>query len=122
MLDALKRNGSPPPVFHSDEAPADALAHVVAHDVFDLELKALYFCQHVPHSNAEILAHVGAYDRSGTITRALSNLTNQGLLALGIPEKPKSKNQKRITTTQGKALVENLTTTRRSGHGRVERR
>jgi ATP-dependent DNA helicase RecG len=156
MLDALKKNGSPPPVFHSDDArtyfvtelkihpvfletePAPASpehdfasiaevaahdkAHDKAHDISNIELKILDFCSSQERSVPEILAHVEAHVRSGHIKRVLAQLTNAGLLALTIPDKPKSKNQKRITTTQGKAVVDNLTTSRRSGHGKGARR
>jgi hypothetical protein len=144
----LEKNGSPPPVFHTvnertyfvteflihpvfvqletaalenEHMPgvtAGILAHVAAHDLSCIELKILDFCQHVLHSNTEILAHVGAQDRTGTITRALANLSSLGLLALTIPEKPKSKNQKRYTTAQGKAAVEKLTLQGRKQDGK----
>ena len=137
IRDSLSKNGSQPPVFHSDDArtyfvtefkihsafveiqsaadfhslelysKVETLAHVGTPHLSDMQLKILIFCQHVPHSNAEILAHVGAHDRTGSITRALSSLSSQGLLALTIPDKPKSKNQKRVTTALGKDVVKN---------------
>lgn len=127
---AMSANGSPAPVFETDDersyfqvellihplagsalrgGATPDLAHDVAHDlahvVSDKDLEILHYCLHVPRSNAEILAHVGAESRTGTITRALARLTALGLLELTLPDKPTSKNQKRIATVRGQAFV-----------------
>ena len=130
IRDSLSKNGSQPPVFHSDdartyfvtefkihtafaEAPepnsefAHDKAHDKAHDISNLQQEILHFCSNQARSVPEILAHVGAQGRSGHIKGILSNLTKTNLLALTIPDKPKSKNQKRVTTALGKDVVKN---------------
>jgi ATP-dependent DNA helicase RecG len=139
IIEELRKNGSPPPKFHTndertffvteipihpsfltEQEPVGAHdrahdgAHDGAHDVRGLdealnptEERILQFCSASAKNLAEIMAHLSLATRTGFLTRTLERLTEAGLLAMTIPDKPRSKNQKRITTPKGLAALKN---------------
>lgn len=143
---ALSVNGSPEPMFETDDersyfqvelfihplakTSSDELSVVsekgrMAQDVAqdaaqdatqDIQLNILEYCLDEPRTVEEILAHVGITERTGTFKRALKALGENGLLKLTIPDKPTSKNQKRMTTAKGRAHLE--AQAKRGTHGR----
>ena len=62
----------------------------------DTETRILSFCE-VPRSKTEITAHLGYKDSRGVARNHIQPLVQKGRLAMTIPDKPNSKNQKYIT-------------------------
>jgi ATP-dependent DNA helicase RecG len=59
-------------------------------------------------STPDLLEALGAKTLSGGLKKALDRIMGLGLVEFTIPEKPRSKNQKRRLTAQGKRLAELL--------------
>ena len=62
----------------------------------DTETRILSFCE-VPRSKTEITAYLGYKDSRGVARNHIQPLVQKGRLAMTIPDKPNSKNQKYIT-------------------------
>jgi ATP-dependent DNA helicase RecG len=123
MRAAMAANGSPPPKFSTDEGRTYFLveipvhpkmpgvaAHDEAHDEAHEELSAsenrvLHFLTAQPRSRPDINAHLGVSSRSGSVSKVIARLRILGLLALTIPDKPQSKNQKMRITAKGQAWL-----------------
>jgi hypothetical protein len=58
-----------------------------------------------PKSVPELLRALGSKSLSGAIKKAMGRLDDLRLTALTIPEKPRSKNQKRQLTAKGRRVV-----------------
>ncbi len=122
---AMERNGSPEPRFSTDdgrthflvELPvhpefAGMLAHDEAHDgssdLNDTARRIVQILAERTSSVPEIVEALGQNSLSGGIKLALNQLQELGLISLTIPDKPRSKNQKRQLTELGrKWLSEN---------------
>lgn len=127
---AMSENGSPPPVFSTDETRTYFLAelpvhpemvgfeqgHVEGHDegqdggehpqLNETEAKILVFLASKPKSRAEIAEMLGmSSNRSGYLSRAIQQLREFGLAELTIPEKPQSKNQRLGLTEKGEQAL-----------------
>lgn len=59
--------------------------------------KILVFCA-IPHTKSEIAEHCGYKNTKNFTKRYLHPLLNNGMLQMTLPDKPRSKNQKYITT------------------------
>lgn len=123
ILEALEANGSPLPVFQTDEEHTFFSSEFLIHTSFGIlpdpedraqddspdlsvfQKSILYFCNDDGRSIKEIEIHMGLSGRSGYLKRVLTHLMEEGLLALTLPEKPTSKYQKRITTPQGLVVL-----------------
>lgn len=64
----------------------------------------LQFCVD-PHSFREIMDHLGLKHRVYVLTEYIRPLVEEGLLALTIPDKPKSSRQKYVTTEKGRGSL-----------------
>ena len=62
----------------------------------DVAEKILIYCE-IPRSKAEITAYLGYKDARGVARNHIQPLVQKGRLAMTIPDKPNSKNQKYIT-------------------------
>ena len=95
------------PEFHPDHGPRKA--HDQAHDglgeLSEMERRIIRALRHGPRSVPEILADLGHGSLSGAVKNALRHLDELGLIALTIPEKPRSRNQKRQLTIKGQRAV-----------------
>ena len=65
----------------------------------------LQFCAE-PHSFKEIMEYLGLKHRVHLLTEYIQPLVEEGLLALTIPDKPKSSRQKYMTTEKGRNSLE----------------
>lgn len=116
----MKKNGSPDPIFRTDEDRTYFLTtlhshiksltkiHDEAHDELTLnetEISILKICLESPKSTQEILNILGLSSRSGNVKRSLSNLLKLNYLEFNLPNKPKSKNQKYRITNIGKKYL-----------------
>ena len=61
------------------------------------EKELLTFCQ-IPRSRAEIIAHLNIESGQYALRRYLDPLIQSGAISLTIPDKPKSRNQKYVST------------------------
>lgn len=62
----------------------------------DVAEKILLYCE-IPRSKAEITTYLGYKDARGVARNHIQPLVQKGRLAMTIPDKPNSKNQKYIT-------------------------
>jgi ATP-dependent DNA helicase RecG len=124
MREAMSHNGSPMPRLLTDEErtyfrielpihPAFAQAHDEAHDgppsdLDTTEKRVVRSLRSGPRSVPDIAQELGYASRSGHLKKALDRLDQLGLIALTIPTKPRSKNQKRRLTERGKAALASL--------------
>ena len=70
-------------------------------------LKILELCKE-PMSSPEIIKELGHKKRSGAFTRTLKLLLVEDLIMFTIPDKPRSKKQKYVTTEKGRKILEEL--------------
>ncbi|MBC8112535.1 MAG: hypothetical protein H7Y04_15900 [Verrucomicrobia bacterium] len=117
----MQKNGSPDPVFETDEdrtyflsilpihPQAQVEAQVGAQDALtEVEIKILNLCRQGNLSSKEILEGLGYKGRPGNVTKALPRLINLELLAYTSPDKPRSKNQKYRITDKGRQVLAGL--------------
>lgn len=129
MREAMNQNGSSLPRFSTDEARTYFLvelpahpqtaraigahdeAHDKAHDgacdggyhgLSETERQILAFLSDGPKGRQEIEQHLGLTGRSGHIFKVLGHLRELELIALTIPDRPRSKNQRMKLTVRGK--------------------
>ena len=130
MRAAMEKNGSPPPRFSTDEGRTHFLvelpvhpempglqvrewghdkahdeAHDEAHDLNQTEERIVNILAQGARSAHEIAIALHQKTVSGGIKHALNRLQNFGLIVLTIPDKPRSKNQKRQLTVKGQMLL-----------------
>jgi ATP-dependent DNA helicase RecG len=126
MREAMAANGSPPPKFSTDEGrtyflvelpihpdmgreqaqvKAQVKAQVEAEDLNDTERRILIALQDGPMPSNKITAALGHARRSGGVKLALTHLEAIGFIELTIPEKPRSRNQMRRLTEEGRAWL-----------------
>ncbi|GHT01899.1 ATPase AAA [Bacteroidia bacterium] len=77
-----------------------------AKSVYDgvYDKKILVFAE-IPKSRQEIMNLIGISTQTKNYERHIAPLLEKGLLAMTVPDKPKSKNQKYITTERGKMIL-----------------
>ena len=108
---ALEANGSPAPIFETDDDRTYFKTTIRIHPEFEdlpqktksiivslkvSEIKLLQFCA-TPKSRSEILTHLGLSDAYLNYKRNVLALVDSELLAFTIADKPKSKNQRYVT-------------------------
>ena len=130
ILKAMARNGSPQPVFETDEDRSYFLIRLLVHELARVEEQAQVTPQVTPQVAPQVTPQVaellrvltksnGVADR-GTLQKALglrarknfrllylSRAIELGLVEMTIPEKPNSRLQKYCLTDRGRALVKN---------------
>lgn len=131
---AMSENGSPPPMFSTDETRTYFLAELPVHPdmagfgqgqdeghergqdegqvgeigtfLNETEMKILFFLADNPKTRAEIAEMLGmSSSRSGYLSRALQQLRDAGLAELTIPDKPQSRNQRLRLTDKGEHVL-----------------
>lgn len=121
IRNSMHLNGSPVPVFDTDEARSYFLVTLPIHEAFlplpevpDFEpsdaaitRQILILCR-TPHSRLEIQTSVGIDPNAASYRKHILPLIQLDFLQLTIPDKPSSKNQKYITSRQGEALLQKL--------------
>ena len=88
-------------------------AHDEAHDeaqvdVTETESRGLQALRSGPLSTPELLLRVGVKSLSGGLKKALDRLAEVGLIEFTIPDKPRSKKQKRRLTGLGERVAQEL--------------
>jgi ATP-dependent DNA helicase RecG len=118
----IKINGSPEPIFWTDEGRLSFFTEIRIHPDFlskaqveaqvrselnltETELKILNICGVNSVSIREILAYMQHSSISGNIKKALGRLKRMEAITYTIPEKPNSKNQRYRITDFGKRLL-----------------
>jgi hypothetical protein len=87
--------------------PAFVEAHDEVHDeLTDTERHILQLLRGGPKAAPEIAAGLGYQSRSGHLKKALDRLGQLGLVSLTIPDRPRSKNQKRQITAKGRRALD----------------
>ncbi|QHT65679.1 hypothetical protein GXP67_02850 [Rhodocytophaga rosea] len=111
---AMSNNGSPNPVFETDDSRTYFLVTLPIHrsflpsvplpftdkDDITLARRILALCK-TPHSRSEILEYIGVKSNAFYYRKYIIPLVQANLLELTIPDKISSKNQKYITTEEG---------------------
>lgn len=127
---ALKTNGSPPPIFETDNdrsyfttilkihPKAQVKAQVKAQDkamveITSLQLKILSESLIEPISKKEIAKRLGHKGISGSLKNAIAYLIDKELLVYTVPGKPKSRLQKYNITEKGKAMLKSKSQNRK---------
>ena len=77
-----------------------------------MDFRILRSLQARPLSKAELVAALGYHSMTGHIHKALDRLDSLGLIALTIPDKPRSKSQKRRLTAKGRRFLEGVDATK----------
>lgn len=112
----MNLNGSPNPVFDTDESRSYFLVTLPIHanflplpdvqDVFSTK-NILLLCRK-PHSRLSILTELGMDAGAASYRKYIQPLIQSNFLQLTIPDKPSSKNQKYVTTSRGEALLKKI--------------
>ena len=125
MLKALRVNGSPKPVFESDNDRTFFLVRLPLHPKFIKEarerkrlatgqvtgqvaVQILQFCEQ-PRKAGEIQSLVGVKHRQTFRENYLNALIGKGWLGRTIPDKPQSRLQRYQTTDEGKKWLQGAT-------------
>ena len=118
---AMERNGSPHPIFETDEQctyfltvlpvkpeARDLTDDQVSDQVSDQEKELLGYCKE-PRSRAEILLALGMSNHTTNYQRHIMPLLDRGFITLTHPENPRHRAQKYIITPKGKDYLKNAT-------------
>ncbi len=130
IIRSMKSNGSPKPIFDTDdertyfkvelhinekfnsnlEAQDQAQdeaqdKNIETYDLTEIEIKILKILSEKPASKTEIATDLGYKSISGNIKRVFSKLLNKNLIQYTIPEKPKSKYQKYVITQKASKML-----------------
>ncbi|NTV26491.1 MAG: DUF4062 domain-containing protein [Chlorobiaceae bacterium] len=73
-----------------------------------VEIALIYACSAASKSSQELLTVAGYKTRTGNFKRSMEKLLAEGLIAMTIPEKPNSRNQRYVATTEGRELLQSL--------------
>lgn len=106
----LEYNGSPKPVFMTDDERSYFLTVLMIHpeaqvELTDTQMDILSGCVSGPKSKREIAEMLGHSTVSGNVKKAISELIGHGLLDYTIPDKPRSRLQKYRTTEKGREFL-----------------
>jgi len=115
----LKKNGSPKPIFETDEEKSYFKTTFFIHSAFkgesgrvkeatsqvDNNKQILEFCK-ISRKREEIKKHIEIKDLKYFRENVLNSLIKAGLLQMTIPNKPNSPKQKYIITEKGKTFLE----------------
>ena len=107
MLRAMKNNGSPPPIFKTDEERTYFITLLKIHpeaksaaQANEQVIRILEFCK-IGRKKHELLAFVGLTNDYKNYQRHILPLVQKGFLRMTYPENPKHRNQKYLTTESG---------------------
>jgi hypothetical protein len=73
-----------------------------------IEIGLINACAAAAQSSQELLSVAGYKTRTGNFKRSMEKLLAEGLLAMTIPGKPNSRNQRYIATEKGQKLLQSL--------------
>jgi ATP-dependent DNA helicase RecG len=116
---AMEANGSPEPIFETDDAlgyflttlpvhsawPVQDVTQDVVQDVVQVDIAILKYCLR-PKKRAEIMHKIGVFNNYRNFERDVKSLIDKGYLIPTIPDKPSSGNQQYKTTPEGERYLE----------------
>jgi ATP-dependent DNA helicase RecG len=108
----LNKNGSPAPIFDTDDDRSYFKVVLKIHPSFkvsttpitEFELKILSYCVN-QRKREDVLKQLGLVNDSKNFNRNIKPLIDNGWLVLTLPDKPKSKNQHYIISEIGKQFL-----------------
>ncbi|MEA1984262.1 MAG: putative DNA binding domain-containing protein [Euryarchaeota archaeon] len=127
IRNAMKSNGSPAPIFRTDDDRSYFLTILPIHpdailpddlegpvkgpvkgpvELEKIHIKILSECAHEPCSTSELSEKLGYAKSTGYLKRAIKKLHDSSLIAYTVPDKPKSRLQKYRTTELGLLVFE----------------
>jgi predicted HTH transcriptional regulator len=119
ILEAIKNNGSPPPIFktddertyfiavleiHPDTRQGVEVTNQVTNQVTKQGLQILEFCK-TPRKKKEILGHLGLSNQYINYKKHIIPLVEWGLLSMTIPGNPNHPDQRYLTTESGLKVI-----------------
>ena len=116
ILQAIEKNDSPKPIFHTDEDRSYFIVELLLHPAFikdkELELrpelslqnKILSILKDGDFSKSAIAEKIGHKVVSGELNKQVRNLMKTGLIEYTIPKRPNSPKQKYRLTPKGKKV------------------
>lgn len=119
IITAMQSNGSPPPVFGTDEGRTYFLVELLIHPDIQAEdhvaltyteSQILTLLRSKPISRKQVAGALGYEGRSGNMLKAIERRMSLGLIEWTIPNKPRSRNQKLRITANGQQLIEHRKT------------
>ena len=123
IKNALKNNGSPKPIFITDEDRVQFITRIKLHPKFkqnvnlaqatqqvkaQVKAQVLVYLKEGSLSISELVTKIGQKSRSGGLKKIISELIKNKLISLTIPEKPKSPNQKYLITEKGQDYLKKV--------------
>jgi len=120
ILQAIKKNDSPKPIFHTDEDRSYFVVELLLHPAFikgkepelrpelrpelSLQNKILRILKYGDFSKSAIAERIGHKAVSGELNKQVRNLMKAGLIEYTIPKKPNSPKQKYRLTSKGQNI------------------
>jgi len=113
ILQAIKKNDSPKPIFHTDEDRSYFIVELLLHPAFikgkepelrpelSLQNKILSILKDGDFSKSAIAEKIGHKVVSGELNKQVRNLMKTGLIEYTIPKRPNSPKQKYRLTSKG---------------------
>ena len=116
IIKALQNNGSPQPLFETDEERQSLAVTIWVHPSFNAAMPVndvsnqntliiLEACL-VPKSRAEIFSLLNISNQSKNFNKHIAPMISLGIIQSTVPDKPNSKFQKYVTTAEGKKLLD----------------
>ncbi len=127
---SMKKNGSPEPLFDTDDNLAYFLVRLPIHpmwvkqddiqvdvqDDIQVDKLILKYCLR-PKKRKEIMTELGLSNSHATFGRYAGHLISKKLLELTVPDKPNSKNQQYRTTSKGEHFLKGASEEEIEGQG-----
>ncbi len=119
IIKAMKDNGSPPPVFKTDDERTYFIVILKIHSeaidgleeeeqLTEQEIKILEFCRETPRKRKEILEYIGLTNRSDNFKKHVMALIRRQYLTMIMPENPNSPRQRYVITAAGREAIRSL--------------
>jgi ATP-dependent DNA helicase RecG len=116
IIKAMKDNGSPSPVFKTDDERTYFVAILNIHPesinesedgppLTKREIEILKFCRETPRKRKEILEHIGLSNKYENYKRHIAPLVSIGYLVMSNPGNPNDRNQRYATSGSGRQAV-----------------
>jgi ATP-dependent DNA helicase RecG len=112
IYNSMQQNGSPKPIFDTDDDYTYFMAILPIHSSFlvnvdkatERELQVLFYCIE-PKNRAAILLKIGLSNHAKNYQKHIIPLIEKGWLSYTLPEIPTSPKQQYITTEQGRQIL-----------------
>ena len=116
IIKAMKDNGSPSPIFKTDDERTYFIVILKIHPeaidrveeeqwLTEREIKVLGFCREIPRKRKEILEYIGLSNKYENYKRHIAPLISKGFLVMSNPGNPNDRNQNYATTGTGRQAI-----------------